>query len=151
MAAAPAGHYNGMFDCMRQTANGGRQSLYAGFTVSLIRVVPLKGIMLGGYATLKDWWGKDPSTGEISTTRVRRSSSSSLPPPPSPLSCYCNQRSHVCGYLLFSFVMPWMHDERKGAGVLCSCRRGCTRGHVSNAPGKDGADAAGRQAIQLVD
>jgi len=70
MAAAHAGQYNGMFDCMRHTANGGRQSLYAGFTVSLIRVVPLKGIMLGGYATLKDWWGKDPSTGEITTTRA---------------------------------------------------------------------------------
>jgi len=27
----------------------------AGFTVSLIRVVPLKGIMLGGYSVLKDW------------------------------------------------------------------------------------------------
>jgi solute carrier family 25 (mitochondrial phosphate transporter), member 23/24/25/41 len=66
MAAAVAGEYTGMLHCMQQTARGGRSSMYAGFTVSLIRVLPLKGIMLGGYFTLKDLM-KDPQTGEIST------------------------------------------------------------------------------------
>merc|ERR1711924_171658 len=39
---------------------------YSGFGTSLVRVMPLKGIMLGGYGTLKELV-KDKDTGEIST------------------------------------------------------------------------------------
>ena len=42
--------------------------MYAGYTTSLVRVLPLKGIMLGGYSVLKDLV-KDQRTGEISTAR----------------------------------------------------------------------------------
>lgn len=62
MAAAPVGKYNGMLDCVRRTGMS-----YAGFGTSLVRVMPLKGIMLGGYGTLKDF-AKDPVTGHISTS-----------------------------------------------------------------------------------
>lgn len=65
LAAALPGQYNGMLDCVGQTMRGGA---YAGFGVSLLRVMPLKGIMLGGYSTFKDLV-KDPETGSISTTK----------------------------------------------------------------------------------
>ena len=42
--------------------------MYAGFGTALVRVLPLKGIMLGGYSVLKDLV-KDARTGDISTTK----------------------------------------------------------------------------------
>lgn len=68
MAAAPAGRYAGMGDAVREVARGGTADAYAGYTTALVRVLPLKGIMLGGYSVLKDL-AKDPRTGEISTGR----------------------------------------------------------------------------------
>lgn len=67
LAAAEAGKYRGMTDCIVKTSTGGRPALYAGFNVSLLRVFPLKGIMLGGYFTLKDFVAEN---GEISTGRA---------------------------------------------------------------------------------
>lgn len=66
-AAAVAGQYSGMADAVREVARGGMGVMYAGYGTALVRVLPLKGIMLGGYSTLKDAC-KDPRTGEISTT-----------------------------------------------------------------------------------
>ena len=66
MAAARPGQYRGMFDCIREVGRGGLGSCYAGYQTSLVRVIPMKGIMLGGYSTLKDM-AKDQKTGEIST------------------------------------------------------------------------------------
>jgi len=68
MAAATPGQYRGTMHCAQQVAAGGFGACYAGYTVSLIRVLPLKGIMLGGYSTLKDLV-KDPDTGNISTAK----------------------------------------------------------------------------------
>ena len=68
LAAATPGQYNGMLDCARRTAQGGWKACYGGYFVSLLRVMPLKGIMLGGYSALKDL-AKDPETGAISTGR----------------------------------------------------------------------------------
>ena len=68
MAAARAGQYTGMMDCVREVSRGGTSSMYAGFGTALVRVMPLKGIMLGGYSVLKDAV-KDPRTGEISTAK----------------------------------------------------------------------------------
>jgi len=65
-AAAPPGRYSGMTDCMREVARGGMASAYAGYGTALVRVLPLKGIMLGGYSVLKDLL-KDAHTGDIST------------------------------------------------------------------------------------
>ena len=61
MAAAVAGQYSGLFDCMQRTGFS-----FAGYGTALVRVLPMKGIMLGGYGILKDVV-KDPSTGHIST------------------------------------------------------------------------------------
>jgi hypothetical protein len=63
MAAARAGQYGGFADCARRTG-----FCYTGFGTALVRIVPLKGIMFGGYGVLKDWV-KDPITGEISTSK----------------------------------------------------------------------------------
>ena len=68
MAAAPAGRYAGMGDAVREVARGGVADAYAGYATALVRVLPLKGIMLGGYSVLKDL-AKDPKTGKISTGR----------------------------------------------------------------------------------
>lgn len=68
LAAASTGQYHGMIDCAQKTAKGGWRAFYGGYFVSLIRVMPLKGIMLGGYSALKDA-AKDPQTGKISTSR----------------------------------------------------------------------------------
>lgn len=68
MAAALPGQYPGMLACIQEVARGGASSWFAGYGTSLVRVLPLKGIMLGGYSTLKEWV-KDPRTGEISTAR----------------------------------------------------------------------------------
>ena len=51
-----------------QVVHGGPSQMYAGYGTALVRVLPLKGIMLGGYSVLKDAV-KDPHTGDISTTR----------------------------------------------------------------------------------
>jgi len=67
-AAAKPGTYSGVGDAMRQVVRGGWSAMYAGYTASLVRVLPLKGIMLGGYSVLKDTL-KDPRTGEISTAK----------------------------------------------------------------------------------
>lgn len=67
-AAAPTGRYNGMMDCVREVLRGGTSVAYAGYGTALVRVLPLKGIMLGGYSVLKDAC-KDPRTGEISTAK----------------------------------------------------------------------------------
>lgn len=67
-AAAPTGRYNGMMDCVREVVRGGTSVAYAGYGTALVRVLPLKGIMLGGYSVLKDAC-KDPRTGEISTAK----------------------------------------------------------------------------------
>ena len=68
MAAAPTGRYSSMADCVREVAAGGTRSMYAGYGTALVRVLPLKGLMLGGYSVLKDM-AKDPNTGNISTTK----------------------------------------------------------------------------------
>merc|ERR1712224_167047 len=47
-----------------------------GYGVSLIRVMPLNGVMLGGYGILKDL-AKDPVTGDISTQRALACSAAS--------------------------------------------------------------------------
>jgi hypothetical protein len=67
MAAAPAGRYSGIADCMREVSHGGRGSLYAGYGTAIARSVPLKGLMLGGYSILKDMF-QDKQTGQISTS-----------------------------------------------------------------------------------
>jgi hypothetical protein len=67
-AAAQPGRYTGMMDCVREVWRGGAQVAYAGYVTALVRVLPLKGIMLGGYSALKDVC-KDPRTGEISTAK----------------------------------------------------------------------------------
>lgn len=67
-AAARPGQYSGMMDCVREVVRGGATSMYAGYTTALVRVLPLKGIMLGGYSILRDAV-KDPLSGEISTAR----------------------------------------------------------------------------------
>ena len=66
-AAARPGQYTGMMDCVREVVRGGAGSMYAGYQTALVRVLPLKGIMLGGYSVLKDAC-KD-SRGDISTTK----------------------------------------------------------------------------------
>ena len=67
-AAARTGQYNGMMDAVREVVRGGTTAMYSGYTTSLVRVLPLKGIMLGGYSVLKDAV-KDRETGEISTIK----------------------------------------------------------------------------------
>lgn len=57
-----------MGDAVREVVRGGFGAMYAGYTTSLVRCLPLKGIMLGGYSVLKDW-AKDSHTGEISTAK----------------------------------------------------------------------------------
>ena len=66
-AAAVAGQYAGMGDAVREVVRGGFGTMYAGYTTGLVRVLPLKGVMLGGYSVLKDF-AKDEN-GEISTGR----------------------------------------------------------------------------------
>lgn len=67
LAAVAPGQYKGTTHSIRQSLAGGVASCFIGYSVSLLRAVPLKGIMLGGYSCLKDL-NKDPDTGTISTT-----------------------------------------------------------------------------------
>merc|ERR1712054_424766 len=70
MAAAEAGQYSSIMDCVRKgMQNGGMRGMFGGYGVALIRNVPLKGIMLGGTSTLTDMV-KDPETGYISTPKM---------------------------------------------------------------------------------
>ena len=105
-------------DCMREVVRGGTASLYAGYVTALVRVLPLKGIMLGGYSVLKDAV-KDPTTGEISTGRCNLPQISPQISPYASLSLRAG--SHACG-----LAMP----GTQVTPLLSRCGRRGARDHL---------------------
>lgn len=54
MVVAPEGHYKGIIDCFTKTVRmEGWSALAKGYTPSLVRVLPLRGIDMGLFNTLK--------------------------------------------------------------------------------------------------
>lgn len=67
LVVAPEGHYNGIIDCFRKTVKmEGWSALGKGFTPSLIRVMPLRGIDMGLFNTLKQAFAKEDGSASVS-------------------------------------------------------------------------------------
>jgi len=53
--------YSGLADCMKKTyAEGGVKSLYRGFNISVIGIIPYRAVYFGGYDLLKSMFMPDP-------------------------------------------------------------------------------------------
>ena len=63
MVVAPEGHYKGIVDCFSKTVRmEGWAALAKGYTPSLVRVLPLRGIDMGLFNTLKQMFVTDGHT-----------------------------------------------------------------------------------------
>eukprot|EP00913_Durusdinium_trenchii_P013222 g12411.t1 len=88
LAAAPAGAYNGIFDCIQVTVwKEGIQALYKGLWPALLAIIPASGIDLAVYHTLKVHY----------TERFRKEETSNMP---LALSLCFGAASATCGALV---------------------------------------------------
>lgn len=64
LLVAPSGFYTSILDVFRKThAEGGIMAFASGYNVSLIRIIPYKGIDLAGYSSLRDYFCPDGKIG----------------------------------------------------------------------------------------
>jgi solute carrier family 25 phosphate transporter 23/24/25/41 len=68
LAVARAEQFQGLVHCLRSTVQReGVGGLYKGITPALAGIMPVAGVDLAAYNTLKEWWKERPAAGSAGT------------------------------------------------------------------------------------